>query len=137
MDLLETRAEIRAGPRGGGFTSLERRLVGGMPPPAGVGGWLRGLPYTYEERGEPLRTSRVVARLHTAHCLEAALTAAAIMEQHGYPPWLLDMESIDELDHVAFLFRREGRWGTVAKSRDPGLFGREPVFRSIRGLGWR
>src|SRR3989454_9246938 len=136
MDLLETRAEIRAGPPGVGFTSLERRLVRRMSTPARVQGWLRGLPYNYEERGETLRTFRVVARLRTAHCLEAALSAATILEAHGYPPWLLDLESIDDLDHVLFLYRHRDRWGTVAKSRDPGLFGRRPVFRSLRDLVW-
>ena len=97
---------------------------------------MRRLPYNYEERGETLRTFRVVARLRTAHCLEAALSAATILEAHGYPPWLLDLESIDDLDHVLFLYRHRDRWGTVAKSRDPGLFGRRPVFRSLRDLVW-
>ena len=41
----------------------------------------------------------------SAHCLEGALTAATILEQHGYPPLLLDLESQDKLDHVLFLLR--------------------------------
>ena len=118
------------------FTAGERSLIRKLTTPATVQGWLRSLPYNYEERGETLRTFRVVARLNTAHCLEAALSAATVMEQHRYPPLLLDMESIDDLDHVVFLYRQGGRWGTVAKSRDPGLFGRKPVFRSIRDLVW-
>ncbi|HEY7442956.1 MAG TPA: hypothetical protein VH701_11095 [Vicinamibacterales bacterium] len=73
-------------------------------------------------------------RHHTAHCLEAALTAATILEQHRYPPLVLSFESIDELDHVLFVYRKNGRWGSVARSRDPGLHGRKPVFRSARAL---
>ncbi len=69
-----------------------------------------------------------------AHCLEGALAAATILEQHGYPPLLLDLESQDKLDHVLFLFEHAGRFGTVARSRDAGLHGRKPVFRSIRHL---
>ena len=69
-----------------------------------------------------------------AHCLEAALIAATILEQHGYPPLLLDFESQDKLDHVVFLFRARGRYGTVARSRDAGLHGRKPVYRSLRQL---
>ena len=118
------------------FTEGERGLVRGLSTPARTQAWLRRLPYNYEERGETLRTFRVVARLRTAHCLEAALSAATILEAHGYPPWLLDLESIDDLDHVLFLYRHRDRWGTVAKSRDPGLFGRRPVFRSLRDLVW-
>jgi hypothetical protein len=129
-------AMLLPSPARGTFTLRERRLIRGLTNPAKVQGWLRGLPYNYEERGETLRTFRVVARLGTAHCLEAALSAATVMEQHGHPPLLLDMESIDDLDHVVFLYRQGGRWGTVAKSRDPGLFGRKPVFRSVRDLVW-
>jgi hypothetical protein len=75
-----------------------------------------------------------VVRHHTAHCLEAALAAAVILEQHGFPPMVMSLESIDGLDHVLFVYRRRGRWGSVARSRDPGLHGRRPVFRSLRHL---
>ena len=60
--------------------------------------------------------------------------AAVILEQHGYPPLLLSFESIDRLDHVIFVFRRNGRWGSVARSRDAGLHGRRPLFRNCRNL---
>ncbi len=123
-------------PRSGGFTSREWDLVRDLRTPALVHRWLRALPYNFEEKGETLHTFRVVLRLGTAHCLEAALTAATIMEQHGDPPLLLDLESIDDLDHIVFIFRRGDRWGSVAKSRDPGLHGRRPVFRSLRDLVW-
>ena len=70
-----------------------------------------------------------------AHCLEAALSAAVILEQHGYPPLVLSFESIDELDHVIFVYRQRGRWGSVARSRDPGLHGRKPVFAHAARAG--
>jgi hypothetical protein len=66
--------------------------------------------------------------------MEAALFAATVLEQHGYPPLLLSFESIDELDHVIFVYRRAGRWGSVGRSRDPGLHGRRPVFATARSL---
>ena len=81
-----------------------------------------------------MRSFRVVARRRSAHCLEAALAAACILEHHGLPPLLLDMESRDRLDHVVFPFRRAGRWGAVGGSRDVGLFGRRPAFRSLEAL---
>jgi hypothetical protein len=99
-----------------------------------VQGFLRALPYNWEKRGETLRTFRGVVRTGQAHCLEAALVAATILEQHGYPPLLLDLESQDNTDHVLFVFRRRGRWGTVARSRDAGLHGRKPVFPTLRAL---
>jgi hypothetical protein len=47
---------------------------------------------------------------------------------------VMSLESIDGLDHVLFVYRLRGRWGSVARSRDPGLHGRLPVFRTLRQL---
>ena len=96
--------------------------------------YLRALPYNWERGGETLRTFRGVVKHSQAHCLEAALSAATILEQYGDPPLLLDLESLDKLDHVLFLYQRGGRWGTVARSRDAGLHGRRAVFRTVRDL---
>ena len=35
---------------------------------------------------------------------------------------------------MLFVYRERGRWGSVARSRDPGLHGRRPVFRTARAL---
>src|SRR6188508_2466240 len=118
------------------FTAAERRVIARLRTPAAVQGFLNRLPYNTEPPpgGATLRSFRGVVRHGCAHCLEAALAAAVILEQHGYPPLVLSFESIDELDHVLFVYRRGGRWGSVARSRDPGLHGRKPVFRSLRAL---
>ena len=116
------------------FTPAERTLVGRLRTPRAVQRWLRSLPYNWEKRGETLRSFRSVLRRGTAHCLEGALAAACVLEQHGCPPLLLSFESQDGLDHVLFVFRERGRWGSVARSRDPALHGRKPVFRSPRQL---
>lgn len=117
-----------------GFTARERALVDSLCTPRQVQDWLHAMPYNHEKGGETLRSFRGVVRRGTAHCLEAALSAAVILERHGYPPRLLSFESIDGLDHVLFVFEEKGRWGSVARSRDPGLHGRKPVFRTPREL---
>lgn len=116
------------------FRPREWRIIQTHRTPRQVQQFLRALPYNWEKRGETLRTFRGVVRHWQAHCLEAALSAATILEQHGHPPWLLDFESQDKLDHVVFLFRHRGRYGTVARSRDAGLHGRKPLYRSLRDL---
>lgn len=116
------------------FTRAERAVIERHRTPRRVERWLRALPYNHEVGGETLRSFRGVVRRHTAHCLEAALAAAVILEQHGYPPLLLSFESVDHLDHVIFVFRKDGRWGSVARSRDPGLHGRKAVFATARRL---
>ena len=118
------------------FTARERRVIDRCRTPAAVQHYLNRLPYNNEPPpgGATLRSFRGVVRTGTAHCMEAALAAAVILEQHGYPPLVLSFESIDELDHVLFVYRHRGRWGSVARSRDPGLHGRKPVFATPRAL---
>ncbi len=118
------------------FTPAERRLLCRLATPLAVQRYFNHLPYNTEPPpgGPTLRSFRSVVRLGTAHCLEAALAAAVILEYHDYPPLVLSFESIDRLDHVLFVYREDGRWGSVARSRDPGLHGRRPVFRTPRHL---
>jgi hypothetical protein len=116
------------------FTDKEWKIICRHRTPCRVQQFLNALPYNHERDKETLRTFRGVVRHGSAHCLEAALSAAVILEQHGYPAKLLDLASRDGLDHVLFLYRKNGRWGTVARSRDPGLHGRKPVFDRLRDL---
>ena len=118
------------------FSPRERRLIARLRTPLAVQRYLNRLPYNTEPQpqGATLRSFRGVVRAGCAHCLEAALFAAVVLEQHGYPPLVLSFESIDLLDHVIFVYQARGRWGSVARSRDPGLHGRLPVFATPRAL---
>src|ERR1051325_834168 len=118
------------------FTPKEWRLIGSLNTPARVQRFFSAMPYNWEKSGGTLRSFREVIKRNQAHCLEAAVGAAVILEQHDYPPLLLDIESVDLLDHVIFVFRQDGRWGSIARSRDIGLQGRKPVFRNLRQLVW-
>jgi hypothetical protein len=117
------------------FSQAERRLITRLRTPRAVQRYLNALPYNQEPGGRAtLRSFRGVVRHGCAHCLEAALFAAVVLEQHGFPPLVLSFESIDQLDHVLFVYQQNGRWGSIARSRDPGLHGRKPVFATARAL---
>ena len=116
------------------FTAAERRTIARLRTPNAVQAWLNDLPYNTEPGGETLRSFRGVVRTGTMHCLEAALAAAVVLEQHRFPPLVLSFESTDLLDHVIFVYRGQHGWGSVARSRDPGLHGRKPVFATPRAL---
>ncbi len=118
------------------FTASEWRLVQKLDTPAKVQRYFSKMPYNRELFGGTLRSFREVLKNGEVHCLEAAVSAAVILEQHGYPPLLLDIESWDLLDHVVFVYRKNNLWGSIARSRDIGLHGRKPVFRSLRDLVW-
>lgn len=99
--------------------------------PATVQSWLRTLEYNSDNTMYSLHG---VLRRGRAHCLEGALCAAALLEHHGYPPLILDLESADLLDHTLFVFQQGKKWGSVGVSRDIGLHGRKPVFQDIESL---
>jgi molybdenum-dependent DNA-binding transcriptional regulator ModE len=105
-------------PGQGLFTAKEWKLIRRLNTPAKVQRWLTETPYNWERAGGTMRSFREVVRRNQAHCLEASVAGAVILEQHGYPPLLLDIESIDLLDHVIFVFQEKGRWGSIARSRD-------------------
>ena len=130
VEAMSSRPPVEA------FTAREREVVESHRTPAQVQRFLSRMPYNWERCGATLRSFREVVRRGEAHCLEAALAAAVILEQHGYPPLLMSLESWDKLDHVVFVFRKRGLWGSVARSRDLGLHGRRPVFRNLRQLAW-
>lgn len=141
---MHSLKERKAESEGQKFTAAERRLIARLRTPRDVQKYLNALPYNTEPPPgrATLRSFRGVVRHHTAHCLEAALFAATVLEQHGYPPLVISFESIDELDHVIFVYQSRvrgpksnvGGWGSVARSRDPGLHGRKPVFPTPRAL---
>lgn len=116
------------------WTPREQRIITRCRTPERVQRWLRSLRYNMELAGRTLRSFRGVVRTGEAHCLEGALATAVILEHHGFPPLLLDLESDDRLDHVVFAFQRDEKWGAVGISRDVGLWGRRPVYASPRAL---
>ncbi len=121
-------------PQRNAFTAREWKLIEAHRTPRQVQRLLSAMPYNWELDGGSLRSFRQVLQRNEAHCLEAALVAAVILEQHGYPPLLVSLESQDKLDHVIYVFQTKGLWGAIARSRDVGLHGRKPVFRNLRAL---
>jgi hypothetical protein len=116
------------------FTDQEWKVIRKHRTPAEVQRFLMQIPYNREIGGSTCLSFRGVMNQNRAHCLEGALVAATILEQRDYPPTLVSIESQDRLDHVLFLFKEGGRYGSIARSRDIGLHGRKPVFRSVRDL---
>jgi hypothetical protein len=60
--------------------------------------------------------------------------AAAALRVLGFPPPLLDLEAVQDIDHVLAVYRVRGHWGAIARSNFAGLRYREPVYRSVREL---
>jgi hypothetical protein len=116
------------------FTPQEWQIIQSYRTPAQVQKFLCSLAYNRESEQLSCLSFRGVVRDQRSHCLEGAISAAVILEQHSYPPLLISIESQDQLDHVLFVFQHKGLYGAVARSRDIGLHGRKPVYRTARDL---
>lgn len=92
------------------------------------------IAYNLEPRGATCYSPLMVLREQRAHCMEGAMFAAAALRRIGYPALLVDLEAVRDSDHVLAVYKRNGCWGSLAKSNYAGLRGREPVYRSIREL---
>ena len=114
-----------------GFTRRELRALAALGSPRGVQRALDAMPY---HLASTAWSPRRVLRERTAHCLEGAIFAAVALRVLGFPPLLLDLEAVQDTDHVIAVFRERGRWGAIAKSNFSGLRYREPVHRSLREL---
>ena len=114
-----------------GFTPREWRALRALRTPVGIQRALEAMPYHV---ASSVWSPRRVLREGTAHCLEGAIFAAAALRIQGFAPLLLDLEAVQDADHVIAVFRVRGHWGAIAKSNFSGLRFREPVYRSVREL---
>lgn len=114
------------------LTSSERRVMVGLTTPRKIEDFLDRLAYSTESIYRcPLR----VLRERVAHCYDGALFGAAALRCLGYPPLILNMPAIlHDDDHLLALFKRDGRWGAVAKSNFVGLRFREPIYVTLHEL---
>jgi hypothetical protein len=114
-----------------GFAPRELRALRALGSPVGIQRALDAMPY---HLGSTAWSPRRVLREGTAHCLEGAIFAAAALRVLGFPPLLLDLEAVQDTDHVIAVYRLRGHWGAIAKSNFSGLRYREPVHRTVREL---
>ena len=113
------------------FSASEVRKLRSLRDPHGIQRLLDEMPYHVADTAW---SPRLVLRENTAHCLEAAIFAAAALRANGFPPLILDIEAERDTDHVIAVYRARGYWGAIAKSNFAGLRYREPVYRTLREL---
>ncbi len=114
-----------------GFTHQEIRRLRALRSPVGIQRALDKMPY---HLAKTAWSPRRVLRERTAHCLEGAIFAAAALRVLGFPPLLVDLEAVQDTDHVIAVYQFNGHWGAIAKSNFSGLRFRAPVYRGLREL---
>lgn len=115
-----------------GLTRREVASLARLSPPWRIQRYLDEL--AYDARGAGCRSARRVLREKTVQCMDGALFAAAALRVQGHRPLVLDLEAVQDDDHVVALFRGPAGWGAIARSNYSGLRYREPIYPTIRML---
>jgi hypothetical protein len=113
------------------WTKNELSVIRTLTSPVRIQRYLDGIPYSADKC---YRSPRSVLRDRKAHCFDGAVFAAAMLRRLGHDPLIVDMQAVRDDDHVIALFKRNGKYGAVAKSNFVGLRYREPIHRDIREL---
>ncbi len=117
------------------LSPAERKLLQKLSTPKKIQDYLDTLKVNFEVDGETLMSPRRVMRTGRAHCIEAALLAAAALAYHGRPPYLMDFQTREyDEDHVVAIFKENNLWGALSKTNHAMLRWRDGVYSSPREL---
>jgi len=118
-----------------GFNKEELKILKPLNTPKKIQDFLDKIPMNFEKKGDTCYSPRMVLKNWSAHCVEGAVLAAAILRLHGHKPLIVDMESnAKDFDHVITVFRRNGHWGAISKTNHAVLRYREPIYKTVREL---
>ena len=118
------------------YTSPEIKLFKKLDSPKKIQDYLNKLKFNFEKRGETCYSPRFVIKNKTAHCMEGAMLAAAVLEFQGHKPLVMDLRSVKphDDDHVVAVFKQFGCFGAISKTNHAVLRYREPIYKTIREL---
>lgn len=120
-----------------GYNKEESKLFKKLNTPSKIQDFLNSIPFDLLHGGEECASPRKVLQKNSAHCVEGAILAAAILEFHGSKPWVLDLRSTSkpfDYDHFVAVFVIDGYYGAISKTNHNVLRYREPVYRTLREL---
>ncbi len=109
----------------------ELKILRNFNSPESIQAYLDNIPYN---PGETCLSPRGVMRHGKAHCMEGAMFAAAALEFIGYKPVIVYIIAVRDDGHALAIYKKNGKYGSLAKSNFTGLRYRSPVYGSIREL---
>jgi len=122
------------------FTNLSKKEVAvfkKLNTPQKIQDFLITLPFNFEKNKPSLVSPRTLLSTRTAHCLEGALFASAVLAYHNIPTKLLDLQphfNSKDSGHAVALFKQDGYWGAISKTNHGVLRFRDAMYKSPREL---
>lgn len=113
------------------WTPAQAGIMRSLKTPAGIQAYLDSIIYSNNEDYYGPLTLMDRAE---GSCMEGALFAAAALRRLGHRPLIMELFAERDDEHVIALYRKDGLWGSLAKSNYPGLRSRQPVYRTLREL---
>lgn len=114
------------------LTPHKRRTVQRLATPEKIQGFLDHVTYCGED--DNYHCPLVLMNSGRGCCFAGALFGAAALRLLGHPPFVIELKSENDDDHVLAVYKKRGYWGAVAKSHYVGLRSREPVYKTLREL---
>jgi len=111
------------------WNKREIGILQSLDTPESVQAFLDRIPYNTEIT---CRSPRRVIRDMKANCMEGAIFAAACLELHGFYTSVVYFYAVRDDGHAITLYKRNGKYGSLAKSNFTGLRYRSPIYRSVR-----
>ena len=116
------------------FSADELDFLKTLNTPEKLQDYVDSIHYNYCENGYICKSPKRVLRENNAHCFEGSLFIASVRRINGHIPFVIDMQGIENDDHVIVPFKKKGLWGAMAQSRTYTLKWRDPIYKSLREL---
>jgi len=81
-----------------------------------------------------VRSAQVSIKSGEATCLEAVFIAAMLMEDLGFPPKVLALDTIDDVGHAVYMYETKEGYRSLGRSSSPELQARHEPHKTVRDL---
>ncbi len=142
--LLDKKGPFKPNPKPGSVAYLEKKRKE-IKTPRQAQDLVSSLEYDSEDANVDLGTGfmhhyevdspKVTLKEGKAHCLEAALLAAYLLEDDGYDDKILFMWN-RKFGHAVYVYQNKENslWSSIGQSRAEYLKGRKPKYKTIKEL---
>ncbi len=94
---------------------------------------LEGLKYSRQYLPK-VRSAQVSLESGEATCLEAVFIAAMLMEDLGFPPKVLALDTTDDVGHAVYMYQTKEGYSSLGRSSSPELQARPEPYKTVRDL---